>query len=113
MTGTQGRAPVLSSLPAEQVAALPLETLARSVAADLLAPGGGPPSIHNWVRRIRRDLRGDPEAMRAISEAVAWLRQRMILVDDLGVDAEGDWVVLSRQGARWLRDGAFQHGTTG
>ncbi|MCP9958492.1 MULTISPECIES: hypothetical protein [Streptomyces] len=113
MTGTQGHAPAFPSLSAEQVAALPLETLARSVAVDLLAPGGGSPSVRNWVRGIRRDLRKNSEAMRAISEAVAWLRHRMILVDDLGVGAEGDWVVLSRQGARWLRGGALPHDTTG
>ncbi|WP_369225912.1 hypothetical protein AB5J52_33985 [Streptomyces sp. R39] len=107
MTGIPGRAPALSSLSAEQMAALPLETLARSVLNDLIKPGDGSPSVQNWVRRIRRDHRKAPEAMRAISEAVAWLRHRMILVDDLGAGADGDWVMLSRQGAQWLRDGTL------
>jgi hypothetical protein len=113
MTGIQGGAPALSSLTADQVVALPLETLARSVVGDLIRPGINSPSIHNWVRQIRRGYRKNPEVMGAISEAVAWLRHRMILVDDLSVSAEGDWVMLSRQGAQWLRDGTFQHDTTG
>ncbi|MFI1564055.1 hypothetical protein ACH4ZX_13515 [Streptomyces sp. NPDC020490] len=115
MTGIQGNAPALSSLSAEQVVALPLETLARSVVGDLMRPGGSTPNISGWLHRVRRDYRQlkDPEALGAISEAVAWLRLRMIIVDDLRPRSEGDWVMLSRQGAQWLRGGPLPLDATG
>ncbi|MFG2606594.1 hypothetical protein ACGFT2_24015 [Streptomyces sp. NPDC048514] len=100
-------APALFSLSPEEMVSLPLDVLARSVAVDLTRSGHATASVQNWMRRIRRAYRAHPQAMKVISEAVAWLRHHMVLVDDLSVSAEGDWTMLSRRGARWLRDGTL------
>ncbi|MER6629312.1 hypothetical protein ABT301_13885 [Streptomyces sp. NPDC000987] len=44
---------------------------------------------------------------------MSWLRLRMIIVDDLRPKSEGDWVMLSRQGAQWLRGGPLPLDATG
>ncbi|MFJ3229366.1 hypothetical protein ACIPJS_39605, partial [Streptomyces sp. NPDC086783] len=104
MASRRAGVPDLSELSVEQMVTLPVEILARSVVMDLTATGDDSLSIHNWVRPIRRRYRKNSEAIRVISEVVAWLRHEMILVDDLSISADGDWVMLSRRGTQWMAE---------
>ncbi|MFE6820590.1 hypothetical protein [Streptomyces sp. NPDC057675] len=98
--------PPLRALTPAQVAALPVDALARSVVLDMTRSGRATVSLKRWASGIRQAYRGHPQALRAISESVAWLRHHMALVDDLGVGLQGDWITLSRHGAQWLHGGA-------
>ncbi|MFF8512819.1 hypothetical protein ACF064_32580 [Streptomyces sp. NPDC015492] len=98
-------AQTLRALTPTQVAALPIDALARSVVLDMTRSGRATVSLKRWASGIRQAYRGHPQALRAISESVAWLRHHMALVDDLGVGLEGDWITLSRHGAQWLHGG--------
>ncbi|SPF03130.1 hypothetical protein [Streptomyces sp. MA5143a] len=90
------------ALPAEQLTTMPVDTLARLLLRDMAA--SEPLYLTLWVKKIRRPHRRDRAVMGAVSEAVAWLRHHMYLVEDLGADAEGDWVMISRRGRQWLRE---------
>ncbi|MGW8358714.1 hypothetical protein [Streptomyces wedmorensis] len=84
------------------MAELPVEELARIVLHELTRRGSDGIAMHNWILGTRKRYKKSMKAMAALSEAVAFLRIKMILVDDLNyANHGGGWMALSREGKRW------------
>ncbi|WP_371666734.1 hypothetical protein OG985_45260 [Streptomyces sp. NBC_00289] len=91
-----------TGLTAKRITEMPIEKLALVTLRDISINATGGMSVDNWARSVRRILKKDRDAMRAVSEALAWLYNSMYLVRDLNVTTEGEWALISRAGKLWM-----------
>jgi len=94
------------SISPEQVLELPVDELGLIILADLVAVGEW--NEYNYGNRHRQDVRGgysgNPDALRAIGEAMGWLRAQGLIARKID-DANPDSIFVTRWGQRALKVG--------
>jgi uncharacterized protein (TIGR02391 family) len=98
---TRWQNPAMINLPADDVAALPVDQLGLAILRDFVDSDVN--NERNYFVEAQQSYGG--EALEAVAEAVTWLRARALIAPKPGQAHDASWIFVTRTGRRVAADG--------